>query len=127
MSGFSASTMSTPYLPTNQRISRVVIDPPLAPATRPAKVVRRCLGSRYCGRTFRRSDTVQPRIEYRSLYRAGASGEWFLPMGTLVACTPGRADAARQAGHEVLGSRGGRLRSNGGVPAEPAPRRHDRD
>src|SRR5437763_3986823 len=81
MSGFSASAMLTPYLPTNQRISRVVIDPPLAPATRPAKVVRRCLGSRYCGKTLRRSDTVQPRIEYRSLYRAGASGEWFLPLG----------------------------------------------
>src|SRR5437763_9124679 len=85
MSGFSASAMSTPYLPTNQRISRVVIEPPLAPATRPAKVVRRCLGSRYCGKTLRRSDTVQPHIEYQSLYRADASREWFLPLGTLAA------------------------------------------
>src|SRR4051812_15019377 len=58
MSGLAASAILTPYLPTNQVISRVVSAPPFAPATRPGKVVIACFGIKYCGKTFRRSDTA---------------------------------------------------------------------
>src|SRR4051812_30125212 len=58
MSGLCASAILTPYLPTNQRIKRVVAPPSLALAARPASAVSACLGIRYWGRTARRSDTV---------------------------------------------------------------------
>src|SRR5678816_3009857 len=51
-----ASLMSTPYLRTNQRTSRVVVAPRSREATRPANAVRPRLGRTYCGRTLRRSD-----------------------------------------------------------------------
>src|SRR5438045_3402874 len=49
--------MSTPYLRTNQRTSRVVVAPRSRDATWPANAVRPRLGSTYWGRTLRRSDT----------------------------------------------------------------------
>src|SRR5665647_1718245 len=56
MSEFAASAMSTWYLPTNQRISAVVSQPRSRDATKPAKAVSARLGSRYWGRTAKRSD-----------------------------------------------------------------------
>src|SRR5450755_1745288 len=70
----AASLMSTPYLRTNQRTSRVVVAPRSRDATRPAKAVRPRLGSRYCGRTLRRSDTGNARGERRKFYRRRALG-----------------------------------------------------
>ena len=55
MSAFAASAMFTPYLRTNQAISRVVRRPAWAPATQPPNTVSARLGSRYWGNTFRRS------------------------------------------------------------------------
>src|SRR5204862_6258837 len=49
--------MSTPYLRTNQRTSRVVVAPRSREATWPAKAVSPRLGMTYWGRTLRRSDT----------------------------------------------------------------------
>ena len=53
----TASLMSTPYLRTNQRTSRVVVAPRSRDATRPANAVRPRFGITYWGRTLRRSDT----------------------------------------------------------------------
>ena len=55
--GTAASLMSTPYLRTNQRTSRVVVAPRSREATWPANAVRPRLGITYWGRTLRRSDT----------------------------------------------------------------------
>ena len=61
--------MSTPYLRTNQRTSRVVVAPRSREATRPANAVRPRLGSTYCGRTLRRSDTEGGARKRREFYR----------------------------------------------------------
>ena len=44
--------MSTPYLRTNQRISRVVAPPPRARATRPAKAGQAALGQQVLKQDF---------------------------------------------------------------------------
>src|SRR5664279_2585090 len=51
--------MSTPYLRTNQRTSRVVVAPRSREATCPANAVSPRLGITYWGRTLRRSDTMR--------------------------------------------------------------------
>ena len=57
----------------------VVHAPPCSRATRPMKLVRACLGRRYCGRTARRSDTGDSQ-EKRGLRGADSIG-WHMPRG----------------------------------------------
>src|SRR5664279_4946917 len=100
--------MSTPYLRTNQRTSRVVVAPRSRDATRPAKAVRPRLGSTYWGRTLRRSDTGGGRVENgnvarREFYRrlpprtvgVCGVGRPHRPSGPRARVTPARALASR--------------------------------